>query len=104
MSLRSRIDVLLKGIFQVNPEQPNWRFFTGVAEEAGEAIGAYNRYTGRSRRTGTKEELAEELADVVITAYMAAAVTDIDLDTAIADKCDKMEQRGWGSKAEQYND
>ena len=44
-----------------------------LAEEAGEMVGAYRRWTGRARRTGTEEEFRSELADVVITAYVTAA-------------------------------
>jgi len=44
-----------------------------LAEEAGEMVGAYRRWTGRARRTGTADEFRAELADVVITAYVTAA-------------------------------
>ncbi len=44
-----------------------------LAEEAGEFVGAYRRWTGRARRTGTEQEAQAELADVVITAYVTAA-------------------------------
>jgi len=50
-----------------------------LAEEAGEVVGAYRRYTGQARRTGTLAELAAELADVVITGHVAAHEMDVDL-------------------------
>ncbi len=80
---------------------PDWgvgRFRTEalmkLGEEAGEAQGAGLRYLGMTRRAGTREELAEELADVVITAYRAAHVFGIDLDAAIESKAEKVFARG----------
>lgn len=55
-----------------------------LAEEAGEFIGAYRRWAGLARRTGTAEQVHAELADVVITSYVTAAELDIDLDAAVA--------------------
>ncbi len=57
-----------------------------LAEEAGEAVGAIRRYTGRARRTGTLEDVGHELADVVITAHTVALLIGVDLDAAVADK------------------
>ena len=57
-----------------------------VAEEAGEMVGAYRRYTGRARRTGTREELEHEIADVLITAAVLAEMLGIDIDKAVDDK------------------
>lgn len=54
-----------------------------LAEEAGEAIGAFRRYAGRARRTGTLDELGAELADVVITSYVSAHAMLVDLDAVI---------------------
>jgi NTP pyrophosphatase (non-canonical NTP hydrolase) len=68
---------------------------TGLAEEAGEFVGAWRRWKGMARRTGTKEEMEEELADVVITAYTAAYVLDSDLNDAIQKKLEKVFTRGW---------
>ncbi len=51
-----------------------------LAEEAGEFVGAYRRWTGRARRTGTEQEAQAELADVVITAYVTAADLGVTLD------------------------
>jgi NTP pyrophosphatase (non-canonical NTP hydrolase) len=84
---------MIRGSF--GARTPDWRFVTGVAEEAGEFVGAYNRFSGTSRRTGTKEEMAKELADVVLTAYMAADVLGIDLDHMVAIKAEIMRNRGW---------
>ena len=86
---------LIKGSY---PDQPAWRFVTGVAEEAGEFVGAFNRFSGTSRRTGTKDEMAKELADVVLTAYMAADVLGIDLDAVVAEKAEIMRNRGWKTR------
>lgn len=63
--------------------------------EVGEFQEAYIRWIGAHRRPGTKEAVAEELADVVITAYVAARYLTIDLDEAISDKLDIVFTRGW---------
>ncbi|MEV4253198.1 hypothetical protein AB0J52_08490 [Spirillospora sp. NPDC049652] len=50
-----------------------------LAEEAGEFLAAYRRWTGRARRTGTLEEVAAELADVLITTYVTARILGVRL-------------------------
>lgn len=58
-----------------------------VAEERGEFVGAFCRWQGLSRRTDTGfHEMAAELADVVITAYVAAAYLAVDLDATVEAK------------------
>jgi len=89
--------ILVTQIKVAFPDQPDWRFVTGVAEESGEFVGAYNKYSGTSRQTGTHDEMAKELADVVITAYMAAQVLSIDLDDMVQRKARIMSSRGWKS-------
>lgn len=66
-----------------------------LAEEVGEFIGAYRRWKGLARRAGTFEDVEDELADVVITAYVGAEEIGIDLDAAISAKLDKIFTRGW---------
>jgi NTP pyrophosphatase (non-canonical NTP hydrolase) len=66
-----------------------------LAEEAGEFVGAFRRWAGLARRTGTWAEMAAELADVVISAYTAADVLGIDLGAAITAKADVIMSRGW---------
>lgn len=44
-----------------------------LVEEAGEFTGAYRRWAGMARRTGSAADLWAECADVVITAYVLAA-------------------------------
>lgn len=51
-----------------------------LAEEVGEVVGAFRRYTGQARRAGTLDDVAEELADVVITGYVTAHEIGMDLD------------------------
>jgi NTP pyrophosphatase (non-canonical NTP hydrolase) len=77
------------------PNQPEWRFITGVSEEAGEVLKAYHRYSGTSRRNGPLSDVAEELADTVLCAFMGASKLDIDLDTAIHAKFRVSTSRGW---------
>lgn len=48
-----------------------------LAEEAGEFVGAYRRWAGMARRTGSWEHVKAELADVVVTAYVAANVLGV---------------------------
>ncbi|APA96608.1 MazG nucleotide pyrophosphohydrolase domain-containing protein [Nocardia seriolae] len=71
------------------------RSVLAVAEETGEFVGAYRRWSGQARRTGTFEEMRAELADVVIVAWLAAAELGIDLDAAVVDKVAAMVERGW---------
>lgn len=66
-----------------------------LAEEVGEFVGAYRRWSGNARRAGSFDDVRDELADVVITAYVTAAVLDIDLDEAIEAKAAKIRTRGW---------
>lgn len=66
-----------------------------LAEECGEFVGAYRRWSGRARRRGTAEEVRAELADVVITAFVTAAELGIDLEAAITAKAEVVLTRGW---------
>jgi NTP pyrophosphatase (non-canonical NTP hydrolase) len=66
-----------------------------LAEEVGEFVGAYRRWKGMARRTGTFDDVATELADVVITAYVTATELGIDLDRQIRDKVEVIYSRGW---------
>jgi hypothetical protein len=66
--------------------KPVWFHFMQLGLEAGEAQQAYVNIEGLSRHEDTIDHLAEELADTVITAYICAAVSGIDLDSAIQKK------------------
>ena len=66
-----------------------------VAEEAGEFTAAYRRWAGLARRSGPWHDVEAELADVVITAYVTAAVLGIDLDAAARAKAKVVFTRGW---------
>lgn len=57
-----------------------------LAEEVGEFVGAYRRWSGQARRRGSRTEMEFELADVVAAAYITAHYLDIDLDSRIAEK------------------
>jgi hypothetical protein len=70
-----------------------------LAEETGEFIGAYRRWSGRARRSGTAADMHAELADVVITAYGTAAELGFDLDAAITAKLAVVFSRGWREPA-----
>ena len=66
-----------------------------VAGEAGEFTAACRRWAGLARRPGTWDNVTAELADVVITAYVTAAVPGIDLDAAWRAKTEAVFTRGW---------
>ena len=66
-----------------------------VAEESGEFVGAVRRWAGFARRQGSFDEMAAELADVVIAAYVAAEYLGIDLPAAVAAKAARIRDRGW---------
>ena len=77
---------------------PN-RQVLALAEECGEFVGAYRRWSGQARRSGTAEEMRAELAEVVITAFVAAEELGIDLDKVITEKADVVLTRGWREQA-----
>ena len=66
-----------------------------VAEEAGELVGAYRRWAGKARRTGTRRELADEIADVLIVTAVFAERAGINLNAAVAAKLTVIYSRGW---------
>jgi NTP pyrophosphatase (non-canonical NTP hydrolase) len=66
-----------------------------TGEEAGEFLGAYRRWIGAARRVGTFEEMAEEVADVVIAAHVACHYLGIDIEEAVARKAEKIFSRWW---------
>ncbi len=72
-----------------------------LAEEAGEFVGAYRRWKGMARRDGTFDDVAAELADVVISAYICGDALDIDLDHAIEEKLKIIFSRGWKTVTEE---
>lgn len=81
--------------FDQDPTMATNRQVLCLAEEVGEFVGAYRRYTGQARRTGTLDEVYSELADVVIVAYVTAAEMGINLNTQIAKKLETIYTRGW---------
>ena len=66
-----------------------------VAEEAGELVGAYRRWAGKARRTGTRRDLEDEVADVLIVTACFAERAGIDLNAALAAKLTVIYSRGW---------
>jgi NTP pyrophosphatase (non-canonical NTP hydrolase) len=66
-----------------------------VAEEAGELVGAYRRWAGKARRTGTRRDLEDEVADVLIVTACFAERAGIDPYDAIAAKLTVIYSRGW---------
>jgi NTP pyrophosphatase (non-canonical NTP hydrolase) len=78
-----------------DPATAGQRQVLALAEECGEFVGAYRRYTGQARRTGTRAEMAAELADVVLVAFVTAEELGVDLDAEITVKLADMFTRGW---------
>ena len=78
-----------------DPATAGQRQALALAEEVGEFVGAYRRWSGQARRTGSFSDVQTELADVVITAYVTAHELGIDLDAVIADKLEEIFTRGW---------
>jgi hypothetical protein len=78
-----------------NPLPPVWAHVLNVIGEAGEFGEAYRRYSGHARRPGSLDETAAELADVVISAYIAAERLEIELDQCIAAKQQVIMTRGF---------
>lgn len=66
-----------------------------IAEEAGELVGAYRRFSGKARRKGSLEDVRNEIADVLITTSIFARLLGIDIDAAVEDKLDIIYSRGW---------
>ncbi|WUI03098.1 hypothetical protein OHR68_15230 [Spirillospora sp. NBC_00431] len=76
-------------------EEERHRQVLALAEEVGEFVGAYRRWAGMARRTGGFDDVRDELADVVMTAYVTAHVLEIDLDAAWRAKAEQIMTRGW---------
>lgn len=66
-----------------------------LAEEAGEVIGAYRRYTGQARRVGPKQDLENELADLILVAFGLAYLVGADPDVFIERKLKTILTRHW---------
>jgi hypothetical protein len=81
--------------------------FLNVAEEGGEAAGAYRRWRGFARRSGTKEEVLAELADCIISAAVGmiyfcdiadAGAPSVVIQDTLARKLHKIFVRGYVNK------
>jgi NTP pyrophosphatase (non-canonical NTP hydrolase) len=92
--IAARIALELDEHFPLSTLQRHLRNGLAIAEEAGETVGALCRYLGLSRRTGTLEEVAEELADLTISCYIAAHYLGINLNEAVENKADVILSRG----------
>lgn len=86
----ARISAWLASTFDASSLETTNRQALALAEECGEFIGAYRRWSGQARRNGAtakgRREMEVELADVVITAYVTAAALGFDLDARVAEK------------------
>ncbi len=73
-----------------------WWYSAKLSEEAGEATKAYNRFSGMSRKTGTVEDLAYELTDVIYSAFILAEKLGIDLGDYLDESFREVMTRGFG--------
>lgn len=76
-------------------EFPWARQTMALAEECGEFVGAVRRWSGNARRSGPFSDVRQELADVVITAFVTAVTLGIDLPGEIEAKLTEIFDRGW---------
>lgn len=83
------------GAYDNDPVMEGNRHALCLAEEAGEVIGAYRRYSGQARRSGTKEELEDELADLILDAFGLAYLVDADPGVFIERKLKVILERSW---------
>lgn len=79
---------LLAKVSENYRNEPAVRGVLSVAEEAGEFVGAFRRNVGLARRSGTREEVEDELADVVIAAWAAGTSLGIDMEAVITRKAE----------------
>lgn len=84
---------------EVRGPVPAWAQALNVVGEAGEMAEAYRRATGHARRSSTMDEVADEMADVVIATYVFAQRVGVDLDEAIAAKYEKIMSRGFDHRS-----
>lgn len=95
--IAARISEGIKGA-GFNPEQDLIRQVLGIAEEAGEFVGAFRRWQGLARRPGTREEMLDELADVIIVSLVMCERLGEDIGAVLSRKLEKIFSRGWRSE------
>jgi len=66
-----------------------------LAEEVGEFIQAYRRNAGLARKSGSFDDMAKELADVIIVTQLTAYRLGIDLDYYVAQNMKNITTRGY---------
>lgn len=78
------------------PEQ--WAQVLNVVGEAGELAEAYRRYSGNARRSGSRADVLNELADVIISAYCLAIMMGEDANELCENKWSIIMTRGFGNQ------
>lgn len=78
-----------------DPAQDLIRQALGIAEEAGEFVGAFRRWQGMARRSGTRQEMLDELADVIIVSLVMCERLGEDVSAVLSHKLEKIFSRGW---------
>jgi len=66
-----------------------------LAEETGEFVASYRRWSGNARRHGSMAEMENELADVLVVAFVLAEILNIDIERVLSHKLDVIYTRGW---------
>jgi NTP pyrophosphatase (non-canonical NTP hydrolase) len=98
--------VIQSGLRRAFADKSDWEMAVaqviGVGEEAGEFQQKFRRWAGLARGAASFEDMAEELADVVIFAFTAAQYLNINLPFAVSKKAAKVLTRGYkdGNPAE----
>lgn len=80
-------------------QQPLWAQALNVVGEAGEFVEAFRRYSGNARRSGSEEELQNELADVIISAVCFGLMAGFDIPDIVNAKWHIIFTRGFGNQA-----
>ena len=80
-------------------QPPLWAQALNVVGEAGEFAEAFRRYSGNARRSGSKEELQDELADVIISAVCFGLMAGFDIPDIVDAKWYKILNRGYGNQS-----
>jgi len=70
MDIKARIEEIDNALTDNFGPSSTWRDMLSIAEEMGEFIGSYNKSSGNSRNTISKEEMENEWADLIITVML----------------------------------
>lgn len=99
-STDSKLDAIAEKCREANGERTPYAQLLCLAEEVGEFIKESRIELGLSRKKSqiakdlARQNMNEELADVVITALVAARIFNIDIENEINRKLERISDRG----------